>query len=112
MNYQHLCDRYNELVVVKYGQYISKIESNLTKNPREFWKFINGKRINKRISYGNILGVDSVTNCGLFADFFKSSYINYDNISDNFNTENIRSFDYLSNIDFTVSRVIMFLSQF
>ena len=48
---------------LKYNSYLADIESNLLNNPRDFWKFINNKRINHgyppQMNYNGTCAVDS-----------------------------------------------------
>lgn len=76
--YQNLCVSFKDLAAAKYGSYISNIESNLTKNPSDFWKFINSKRCVRgypsQIGYNNVFGTNASSICNLFVEYFKASY--------------------------------------
>lgn len=61
------------------------------------------ERYPSQLSYNNISGNDSLTIGNLFAEFFQKSYDSSAVISDNFNTDHIQSFDYLSNLNFNVN---------
>lgn len=69
-----------------YKQYINSTESNIRKNSKSFWIFINSKRKNvshfpQCMEYGNEKSNDLQSSTDLFAKFFKSSY-NKDIIED------------------------------
>ena len=65
IRYKNLYIRFNELASTKYAAYISRVESRLTVNPVDFWKYINNKRnvrgYPSQMVYNNVLCVDSTS---------------------------------------------------
>ncbi|KAL4153587.1 hypothetical protein QTP88_001420 [Uroleucon formosanum] len=70
-----LCKRESKLINLCYLQ---KIQSNLTSDPKSFWRYINGLKTNNCILQNMILGDKSSTDgpevANLFKEFFSSVY--------------------------------------
>ncbi|KAL4152733.1 hypothetical protein QTP88_000566 [Uroleucon formosanum] len=70
-----LCKRESKLINLRYLQ---KIQSNLTSDPKSFWRYINGLKTNNCIPQNMILGDKSSTGgpevANLFKEFFSSVY--------------------------------------
>ena len=62
-----------------YERYINKVESDIDKNPQEFWKFVNNKKkssssIPPTMNWVNRTEIEDLGISSMFADFFKKTY--------------------------------------
>lgn len=70
--------KYNLLNQSCYYEYLNRIRTNLSSDPKSFYKFVNSKR--RSVSFPPVMKLDCVesdddlTNSNLFADFFATTY--------------------------------------
>ena len=105
--YHNLCSRFGDIAMLRYSSYISKIELDLKRNPSGFWKYINDKRGSHiyptETRYGNAVSSDPDSIGNLFCQFFKLSYDNCNNVTNNLHVDNIQSFEYLAGINLFIN---------
>lgn len=77
--YEKLCKDFDELKLRGYDKYVHGIAEESKRNPRAFWKFINGKRVSNNLPGKIMLGNETATSdndkANLFAKFLSSVYI-------------------------------------
>ncbi|XP_062706730.1 uncharacterized protein LOC134287803 isoform X2 [Aedes albopictus] len=69
---------YNELLTSTYQGYVSRLESNLKRNPTMFWKYVksqrSGNRVPLNVTYGDVTANTPEEAANLFSSFFQSVY--------------------------------------
>lgn len=64
------------------------IESQILKNPKGFWTFLNGKKklngIQRNMEYEGVVSCSIDSTCELFARFFESIYVDHSNLNISF----------------------------
>lgn len=73
---------FEEYDEIKYNEYISEIASESKKNPKKFWKYVNGKRKENslpcKITLDNEIATSDSEKAHLFSKFFSSVYENHE----------------------------------
>ena len=69
---------FKQLQSKKYSEYMKKLDSSLSKDPKCVWRFIKRKtgvpRIPVEVELNGVKALDSSSSCQLFSDFFKTTF--------------------------------------
>lgn len=78
MEFRRSSDAYRKLNSTLYKSYVLRVQTNLRRNPRGFWSFVNAKRKSKDIPDSVFLDQHESgspeLSCDLFAQHFKSVF--------------------------------------
>ncbi|XP_062541525.1 uncharacterized protein LOC134209555 [Armigeres subalbatus] len=78
LRFQCASNAYCSLNSDLYKAHVMRVQTNLKRNPKSFWKFVNSKRKNssipKNVVYDNAEAKTSAECCELFARFFESVF--------------------------------------
>ncbi|XP_053688477.1 uncharacterized protein LOC128737794 [Sabethes cyaneus] len=79
-NFKRSSAEYRRLNAVLYKSYVLRVQTDLRKQPKNFWNFVNSKRKCSSIpSHVCLDGIDATSvseSCELFANFFSSVFAN------------------------------------
>lgn len=77
--YENLRRNFEELKVSEYDKFVNDLALNSKSNPKEFWKFVNGKCKSEslpcKVTHNGKTAVSNIDKANLFAEFFSSVYI-------------------------------------
>ncbi|XP_062713513.1 uncharacterized protein LOC134290394 [Aedes albopictus] len=69
---------YNELLTSSYQRHVSRLESNLKRNPTNFWNCVksqrSGNRVPVNVTYGEVTANTPEEAANLFSSFFQTVY--------------------------------------
>lgn len=98
--YNAASDAFTRLQKTLYARYIARIHSQIKRNPKYFWNFVNERRkqnngIPSVVECGNVSAKTDIDKAELFADFFVDQYvaceeIDIDNIVNECRGESLR----------------------
>ena len=77
-NFKRCSDQYRRLNMTLYKSYVLRVQTDLRKNPRNFWNYVNSKRkcasVPLHVQLDSIETTSERESCELFAKFFASVF--------------------------------------
>lgn len=77
-NFHRACNAYRKLNSTLYKSYVLRVQTNLRRNPKSFWKFVNSKRkssnIPSSVFFGDLESTSMLESCDLFSRHFSSVF--------------------------------------